>query len=112
MKKIALPSENGLLCAHFGHCQQFFIYDIDENNNIINESILDPPEHEPGLYPSWLAQYKVSDVIAGGMGQKAVDIFNQNQINVYVGAPAKEPKQLVVDFLSGNLTTNANLCDH
>jgi len=112
MKKIALPAENGILCAHFGHCQNFFIYDIDENNIIINESIINPPAHEPGAYPAWLAQYNVSDIIAGGIGQKAIDLFNQSKINVHVGAPAKEPKKLVQDFLAGNLSTNANLCDH
>ena len=29
-----------------------------------------------------------------------------------MGAPAKKPKQLVKDFLAGNLVTNGNLCDH
>ena len=46
------------------------------------------------------------------MVQKAVDIFNQIKINIFIGTPAKEPKQLVEDFPAGNLVTNANLCDH
>lgn len=58
MKKIAIPLENGRLCAHFGHCQQFSIVDVD-NNAIVSETRVTPPPHEPGLLPAWLAE-KVS----------------------------------------------------
>lgn len=36
MKKIAIPLENGRLCSHFGHCEQFAIIDV-ENNTITGE---------------------------------------------------------------------------
>jgi len=39
MKKIAIPLENGRLCSHFGHCQQFAIVDV-ENNSIIGEQLI------------------------------------------------------------------------
>jgi predicted Fe-Mo cluster-binding NifX family protein len=68
--------------------------------------------HQPGLYPKWIAQHGVTDVIAGGMGQQAITLFNQQNINVFVGAPVKEPKLLVEDFLTGQLLLNANYCDH
>jgi predicted Fe-Mo cluster-binding NifX family protein len=110
-KKIAIPLEGGLLCAHFGHCQQFAIVSVD-NNTITSVSEITPPEHQPGLYPKWIASHGVTDVIAGGMGQQAINLFNQQNINVFVGAPVKGAKGLVEDFLSNNLTLNANYCDH
>ncbi|MEE4177908.1 MAG: NifB/NifX family molybdenum-iron cluster-binding protein [Bacteroides sp.] len=110
-KCIAIPIENGVLCPHFGHCEQFAIVEV-ENNAIKNIRAMTPPEHVPGLYPRWVAGFGVTDVIAGGMGQKAIELFNQQNINVFAGAPVKNPSELVSDFLAGNLSLQANYCDH
>ena len=112
MKKIiAIPLENGFLCSHFGHCQQFAIINA-ENNSITGETFVTPPPHEPGLLPAWLAEKGVTDVIAGGMGQRAIDLFNQQKINVFVGAPIKKSKDLANDLLNNTLSAGANYCDH
>ena len=111
MKKIALPVVDGKLSPHFGHCQHFEIFDV-ENNKIIEKTVAISPPHEPGILPGWLAEKGVTDIIAGGMGQRAIGLFNQNNINAYVGAQIKEPKELVLDFIKGTLETSANLCDH
>lgn len=112
MKKIlAFPTENGVLCSHFGHCEKFAIVEV-ENNIIIDIKELTPPEHVPGLYPRWVAQFGVTDVIAGGMGQQAIVLFNEQGINAFVGAPLKTPKELTNDFISGNLVLTANYCNH
>ena len=112
MKKcIAVPLENGILCTHFGHCQQFAIIETD-NNEVMNEVLLTPPRHEPGVLPGWLADKGVTDVIAGGMGQRAIGLFNQNNINVYVGAPFKSPRELANDLINNTLVAGANYCDH
>lgn len=111
MTKIAIPVVEGKLNNHFGHTQEFFVYEV-EKDKIINEDALTPPPHEPGVYPKWLADMGVTDVIAGGMGQRAILLFNQNKINVFVGVPVKSPKELVEDYLSGTLETSDNSCDH
>lgn len=110
-KKIAIPMENGLLCSHFGHCEVFAIVEVIDNKitNIIEET---PPEHVPGLYPRWVAQFGVTDVIVGGMGQKAITLFNEQRINAFVGAPIKPARELVQDFLDNKLVLNANYCNH
>jgi predicted Fe-Mo cluster-binding NifX family protein len=110
-KRIAIPLENGILCSHFGHCQQFAIMDI-ENNSISSELLVTPPPHEPGLLPAWLAEKGITDVIAGGMGQRAINLFNQEKINVYVGAQIKTSKELASDLINGTLVAGANYCDH
>jgi len=110
-KKIAIPLENGQLCLHFGHCEQFAILET-ENGNIVSENLITPPPHEPGLLPAWIAQKGVTDVIAGGMGQRAIVLFNEQKINVFVGASVKSSKDLVADFLSNKLEGGANYCDH
>lgn len=110
-KRIAIPLENGVLCPHFGHCQKFAIVEVvDENIMDVKEVI--PPEHVPGLYPRWIAQFGVTDVIAGGMGQQAIMLFNQQNINAFVGAPIKPAKELVSDFIANKLNLSANYCNH
>jgi len=110
-KRIAIPMENGKLCAHFGHCQYFAIVDV-KGNVIETIDEITPPEHQPGLYPKWVAQHGVTEVIAGGMGQQAINLFNQQNINVFVGAPIKAADELVNDFIADKLSLKANYCDH
>jgi len=110
-KKIAVPTSNGLLDPHFGHCKEFTLIDV-EDDNILGETSLDAPPHQPGLLPPWLAERGVTDVIAGGMGQRAIQIFNQFGINVFVGAPVLSPQELVNGFLQHTITFAANYCDH
>jgi len=110
-KCIAIPLENGVLCAHFGHCQKFAIVKV-VNNAITEIQEHTPPDHVPGLYPRWVAQFGVTDVIAGGMGQQAIMLFNQQDINAFVGAPIKSPRELVQDFLENKLDLHANYCNH
>ncbi|MHC1707885.1 MAG: NifB/NifX family molybdenum-iron cluster-binding protein [Bacteroidales bacterium] len=110
-KCIAIPLENGVLCAHFGHCQQFAIVEV-KNSEIVSIKEITPPEHVPGLYPRWVAQFGVTDVIAGGMGQHAIDLFNEQKINAFVGAPIQSARLLVHDFLANKLNLSANYCNH
>jgi predicted Fe-Mo cluster-binding NifX family protein len=110
-KRIALPVEDGILCAHFGHCKAFAIVTVVDNE-ITETKELTPPEHAPGSYPRWIASLGVTDVIAGGMGQKAIQLFQKNNINVFVGAPVETPETLVRDFLADKLELTANYCNH
>jgi predicted Fe-Mo cluster-binding NifX family protein len=110
-KRIAIPLENGVLCSHFGHCKQIAIVDA-ENNSISGETLVTPPPHEPGLLPAWLAEKGVTDVIAGGMGQRAINLFNNQNINVFVGAQVKNYSDLANDLINGSLVAGANYCDH
>ena len=110
-RKFAVPSTNGLLDPHFGHCRSFTLIDT-ENTSIVSVDHIDAPPHQPGLLPAWIAEKGVSDVIAGGMGQRAIQLFNTHSVNVFVGAPVQSPEQLVYDFLNGRVSFSANYCDH
>lgn len=110
-KKIAIPTVNGLLCAHFGHCEKFAFVEVADGK-IINITEETPPEHVPGLYPRWVAGFGVTDVIAGGMGERAIMLFEEQKINAFVGAPQKTPKEIVEDFIDNKLDLVANYCNH
>jgi len=109
--KIALPVENNSLCLHFGHCENFQLFDI-ENGGIKKIETVKAPPHEPGLLPRWLFDKDVNIVIAGGMGQKAIKLFQDQHIQVIVGAPISESSSLVKLFLAGELKVSENVCDH
>ncbi len=110
-KKIAIPTSKGILDAHFGHCKQFAMVEI-EDQQIKGTTYLDAPPHEPGLLPPWLAERGATDIIAGGMGQRAIQLFNERGVNVFVGAPKFTPEEIVIGFLNETLTFSANYCDH
>lgn len=111
-KKIAVPvDDSGILDAHFGHCKYFAILQC-EGNAIISEEKIVPPPHEPGLLPRWLAEKGVTDIIAGGMGQKAIQLFNNGGVNAFVGAPKNNAKELAEGLLNETLQFTANYCDH
>lgn len=112
MKKLfAVPTENGKLCEHFGHCEKFAVIEVD-NDTIIRNEFVTPPAHEPGLYPKFLADMGVTTIIAGGMGQKAQNLFAQNNIEVFTGIDYREPDKLVVDYLQRKLVSSKNPCGH
>ncbi len=111
--KIAIPTANDLLAMHFGHCETFTLVTIDpEQKSITAQETADAPPHEPGVLPRWLAQQDVNLVIAGGMGNRAQELFRAQGIEVIVGAPTKTPAELAQIYLQGELTPGANLCDH
>ncbi len=111
-KKIAIPvDENGILDGHFGHCKFFALIDV-EDDKIVSEEKVTPPPHEPGVLPKWLAEKGATDVLAGGMGHKAIQIFNYNKVNVFVGAPQLSTTELVKGFLEKTFEFTANYCDH
>lgn len=111
--KYAVPVSGGELCAHFGHCEEFALIDVDTaGKKIIGRENVPAPEHQPGLLPPWLAQRGVNLVIAGGMGMRAQQIFQQNGIEVVFGAAEPDPEKAVLDHLNGRLDTGDNVCDH
>ena len=109
--KIAIPLAEGMLCNHFGHCEQFALIDL-KGQEITQKELVTPPPHEPGLLPRWLGEKGVNLIIAGGMGQRALSLFSERGIKVLTGAPQLPPEELIGHYVSQTLVTGANVCDH
>ncbi|MCG8308924.1 MAG: hypothetical protein MI975_16130 [Cytophagales bacterium] len=111
-KKIAIPTDaTGILDAHFGHCKFFVLITFRDDEIVLEEKVV-PPPHEPGVLPKWLADKQVTDILARGMGRKAMQLFKQYGINVTVGAPREAARELAKGYLKNTLTLSANHCDH
>ncbi len=109
--RIAIPLAEGKLSPHFGHCEEFGLYDI-KGKEIVAKKIVTPPPHEPGVIPRFMKEQGVDLIIAGGMGQRAIQFFNDYGIKVLVGAPVKTPEELINDYLNGTLELGENVCSH
>ncbi|MEW6619113.1 MAG: iron-sulfur cluster carrier protein MrpORP [bacterium] len=109
--RIAMPIAEGQLCMHFGHSEKFAFFDV-EDGRIKQTQMLTPPPHAPGVIPKWVHEQGATVVIAGGMGQRAVSLFEQQGVHVVVGAPGHTPEEIVNAYLNGTLEVGANVCDH
>ena len=111
--RIAIPVVNGQLARHFGHCEEFMLFDVDPDAGSVGGArSLQAPPHEPGLLPRWLKDQGVDAVIAGGMGRRAQGLFADSGVKIVVGALSDDPGTIVKQYLSGALATGDNLCDH
>ncbi len=109
--KIAVASENEVVTEHFGHCINFNIFEVC-NDEVVNHESIDNPGHKPGFLPNFLNELGVNVIISGGMGGGAIEIFNEKNIEVIVGAKGLA-KDLVKEYIDGLLVSTGSVChDH
>ncbi|PHJ37697.1 nitrogenase iron-molybdenum cofactor protein [Desulforamulus profundi] len=106
--KIAVASENGMVTEHFGHCESFIIFEV-ENNQIIKNETIPNPGHKPGFLPNYLNDMGVNVIISGGMGGGAIEIFNEKGIEVITGASG-DAKAAATSYLQGALKSTGSVC--
>lgn len=111
VKQIAFPtSDKVTVDEHFGRCKEFVIYTIEENE--VKELIyLQTPEHTPGSFSRFLGSHSVDVVITGCMGEKAVNLLKNQNIDVVLGAKGRIDVNLS-EYLGGFLTSKGSVCDH
>ena len=112
--RIALPlTQDNIFSLHFGHCDKFAMYDIDENTkSIVKKEEIPAPPHQPGLLPRWLTEKGATCILSGGMGQRAKSLFEEQNVHVVIGIEGTDPDAIVNDYLAGKLKVGANVCDH
>lgn len=109
--KIAVASAGNMVAGHFGHCENFNIFEIS-NGSVISEQSIANPGHKPGFLPNFLGDMGVEVIIAGGMGGGAMEIFNERNIEVIIGAQG-EARVAVETYLKGELKSTGEIChDH
>lgn len=106
--KIAVAGMGQTIAGHFGHCENFLIYEV-ENKAITSEKVVPNPGHRPGFLPNFLGDMGVEVIIAGGMGGGAVEIFNDRNIEVIIGAQG-DARAAVEAYLRGELHSTGSVC--
>lgn len=109
--KIAIPTSDGKLCAHFGHCESFTFADVNmDTKEILNLEEKVPEEGISCQSASWIAEQGANVVLAGGMGGRPMMIFAQNGVQVVAGCPELPIKEIVDSYLNKTLVSGENSC--
>jgi len=112
MYRIAVPTRKEYLFKHFGQCQEFTLYDIDEDNNkILKTHIVADESHEHG-FPHWLLTENIRLAIVGNIGEGAINKLKADNVDVIAGAKYKKSLDIVNDYLAGKLETTEVKCNH
>lgn len=107
--KIAVANDKGAVASHFGHCETFEIFEV-EDKQIIQQKSVPNPGHKPGFLPNFLHDQGVNIMIAGGIGMGAVEIFGEKGIIVIAGASGS-PRVVVEQYLQDKLDSG-EVCQH
>ncbi|MFA5293781.1 MAG: NifB/NifX family molybdenum-iron cluster-binding protein [Phycisphaerae bacterium] len=111
--KIAMPLIANKVSQHFGHSENFLIANVDKDaKTVLGKQLVVPPPHEPGVLPKWLKELGVNCLITCGIGQRAVELFNQSGVNVIAGIEPQDADTVIDLFLNDKLESGKNACDH
>ena len=109
--KIAVTYENGQVFQHFGHTEQFKVYDV-EDGKITSSEIVDTDGQGHGALAGFLFGGGVDVLICGGIGGGARNALAEAGIQLYPGATGDADEQ-VASFLAGSLNYDPNtMCNH
>jgi predicted Fe-Mo cluster-binding NifX family protein len=110
--KIAVPTKEGnQIDNHFGHCEFYTIFLISEKNEIIAETILNSPQGCgcKSNIAAELAQMDVKIMLAGGIGEGAINKLNASGIQVVRNCKG-DVHNLVEEYLKGNIEDGGASC--
>jgi predicted Fe-Mo cluster-binding NifX family protein len=96
---------NGVVSPHFGRCPYFAVVDLEEREVQAVEVVSNPffQQHQPGQVPMFIHSHGVDVMLTGGMGRRAIDIFQQLGIHAATGAYGTV-RQALEGYLNGALS--------
>lgn len=108
---IAVTYENGQIFQHFGHTEQFKVYEI-ENNTVVKSYVVDTNGQGHGALAGFLSLNNIEVLICGGIGGGAQMALAQAGIKLY-GGVSGDADAAVDAYLAGSLDFNPNVqCNH
>ena len=109
--KIAVTYENGQIFQHFGHTEQFKLYEVADGK-IVREEVVDTNGSGHGALAGFLMQRGVDTLICGGIGGGAQMALAEAGIKLY-GGVSGEADAAVNALLASALAYDPNVrCDH
>ena len=109
--RIAVTYENGEIFQHFGHTENFKIYDA-EDGKIISSEVVSTQGNGHGALAGILRAMNVDALICGGIGGGAKNALAAEGITLY-GGVSGSADQAAEDLLAGKLGFNPDVqCSH
>ena len=111
MMRIAVTYENGEIFQHFGHTEQFKLYDVEEGK-IVSAQVVDSNGSGHGALAGVLSALHVDALICGGIGGGAQTALAAAGIKLYGGVTGSADAAAEA-LAAGRLVFNPNVhCDH
>lgn len=109
--KIGVTYDNGQIFQHFGHTEQFKIYNI-KDGKIVSATVVDTNGNGHGALAGFLLENGVDILICGGIGGGAQMALAQAGIRLF-GGVCGDADVAVEEFLKEELIFNPNVtCNH
>lgn len=109
--KIAVTYENGQIFQHFGHTENFKIYEV-LGKDIISSQVVSTNGSGHGALAGMLKSLNVAVLICGGIGGGAQAALAEAGIMLY-GGVSGDADDAVKALLEGTLAFNPNVqCNH
>lgn len=111
MMRIAVTYENGQIFQHFGHTEQFKLYEVTDGK-IRASAVIDTNGSGHGALAGFLLQNGVDTLICGGIGGGAQMALADAGIRLY-GGVSGDADAAVAALIEGKLDYNPDVhCDH
>ena len=107
---IAVTYEQGQVFQHFGHTEQFKLYEV-EDGNVASTELLDSNGSGHGALAALLADVSIDVLICGGIGGGAQAALEERGIELCAGASG-DADEAVAAYLRGELVNTGANCDH
>lgn len=113
MKIIAIPTVNGTVDNHFGHCDHYTLFYINDDNTIDSSKRLESPQGCgcKSNIASVMQEMGITVMLAGNMGEGAFKKLNEHGISVIRGCSGKV-EDVLQNYLNGTLSDNGEACNH
>lgn len=109
--KIALPSRQNTIDDHFGHCEYFTVFTLNNQKEIISQETIESPAGCgcKSNIAQTLSEIGVKIMLAGNMGEGAVRVLNNSGIEVLRGCSG-DVKTVALNWIEGNLKDSGDSC--
>jgi len=118
MKRIAIAVEDDLgleseVSMHFGRCSHYTFVEVEDGEVSTFRVVGNPyyEAHTPGAVPNFIREEGADVMVAGGMGPRAIGMFEEFGIEVVTGGVGKALDVLDA-YLSGELTGIQPCAEH
>jgi predicted Fe-Mo cluster-binding NifX family protein len=104
---VSVDDNNGLdsvVSPHFGRCPYYVLVDLEGQEVKQVNAVANPNygQHAPGTVPTFIQDQGANVMLAGGMGRRAIALFQQYGIQAATGA-AGSVRHALEQYLGGDL---------
>ena len=108
--RAAIATDGANVSPHFGRCESYTLVDIVDGR-VVKKEVVDNPGHAPGAIPRFLHDLGAGQIVCGGMGQKAADLFTDMGIAMITGITGGVD-DIIGRLTAGTLIGGESLCTH